>query len=176
VTAWAASDIRRLRQRFGLEAADFAKLLGVDVRTIYRWESGSAQPSGAAEAVMNGLREKLQKDPSGADAVIKFLVGAAAVGGLAYLIVKLLDSVTGDAEMPKRELDLPDDLLAALRNPAVEVAGEQRALKDILTWIGFEARQVGYREAEPVLSVDQFAWHAALSNTSLSRDSATTSA
>lgn len=96
VNSWTADQIRQFRLRLGLEVAGFAKAMGVDVRTVYRWENGTARPSGAVEAVMNGLREKLQKDPNASDAVIKFIVAAAAVGGLAYLIVKLLDSITDE--------------------------------------------------------------------------------
>jgi transcriptional regulator with XRE-family HTH domain len=92
--AWTADEVRDLRTQLGLTVGDFAKLFGVDQRTVYRWESGRARPSGAAEAVMNGLREKLGKDPDNSDFIIKLLIGAAAVGGLAFLIVKLLDLAT----------------------------------------------------------------------------------
>ena len=76
-----------------MEVPAFARIVGVDPRTVYRWETGPGHPSGAAEAVLNGLKEKLDKDPSDANDVASFLVGAAAVGGLAYLLVKLLDSL-----------------------------------------------------------------------------------
>ncbi|MBI4438174.1 helix-turn-helix domain-containing protein [Candidatus Uhrbacteria bacterium] len=93
---WNAQDVRDLRQHLDLDVASFARLVGVDARTVTRWEAGIARPTGAAEAVLNGLREKLAKDPSTAKAVIAVLVGAAAVGGLAYLLVKLLDKITDE--------------------------------------------------------------------------------
>lgn len=88
-----ANEVRALRGRLGMDPQGFARLVGVDLRTVQRWESGKVQPSGAAEAVILGVREKLEKDPDGADMAIKFIVGAAAVGGLAYLLIKLLDSL-----------------------------------------------------------------------------------
>jgi DNA-binding transcriptional regulator YiaG len=91
------SEIQALRHRMGLDPAGFAKVVGVDARTVARWELGAAHPTGAAEAVLFALREKLNKDPAHAEKVIAFIVGAAAVGGLAYLLVKLLDEVTEDA-------------------------------------------------------------------------------
>jgi transcriptional regulator with XRE-family HTH domain len=90
---WTPEAVRYLRERLGMEVPAFARITGVDPRTVYRWEAGAARPSGAAVAVLNGLKEKLDKDPSAANAVSAFLVGAAAVGGLAYLLVKLLDSL-----------------------------------------------------------------------------------
>ncbi|HYO51706.1 helix-turn-helix domain-containing protein [Archangium sp.] len=89
--AWTASEIRELRERLRMEPAQFASLLGVDLRTAQRWETGEARPTGAAEAVMTGLRESLDKRPEAGPALAKFVLGAAAVGGLAYLIVKLFD-------------------------------------------------------------------------------------
>lgn len=59
-----------------------------------RWETGLNRPTGASEAVLSALHEKLQKDPAEAETIIAFIAGAAAVGGLAYLLVKLMDEVT----------------------------------------------------------------------------------
>ncbi len=95
---WTSAEIQALRVRLGLDPAGFAKLVGVDARTVSRWELGIARPTGAAEAVLSALREKLDKDPAKAEKVIAFIVGAAAVGGLAYLLIKLLDEVTDDDE------------------------------------------------------------------------------
>ncbi len=90
---WTPERIRQLRQRLGLDQAHFARLLGVDPRTVSRWETGAVKPSGAAEAVLNGLGESLDDDPKVAEQIIAFVVGAAAVGGLAYLVKKLIDNL-----------------------------------------------------------------------------------
>lgn len=80
-----------------MNRAQFARLCGVDARTVVRWETpGGPRPTGAAYAVMTAIREKLDADPKGASRVIKFLVGAAAVGGLAYVLLKLLGKVNGN--------------------------------------------------------------------------------
>jgi transcriptional regulator with XRE-family HTH domain len=85
-----------LRRRIGLSQARFARLVGVDPRSVIRWESGQGpSPKGSAEAVLDGIREKLDSDPRHAKKVIRLLSGAAAVGGLAYLLVKLLGSAAG---------------------------------------------------------------------------------
>jgi hypothetical protein len=74
-----------------MDTAAFAKLTGVDARTVRRWEAGQARPTGSAEAVMSGIEESLNKDPNFAGTLVALLVGAAAVGGLAYVLVKLID-------------------------------------------------------------------------------------
>jgi len=88
---WTPSNIAALRQRLGIDVAAFAKLMGVDARTVRRWEAGKARPTGSADAVMTGIDESLNKDPDFAQTLAGILVGAAAVGGLAYVLVKLID-------------------------------------------------------------------------------------
>lgn len=85
---WNADAVRALRERLGLDQSSFARLIGVDARTTCRWEAGTARPTGAAEAVLNGIRESLDQERSAE--VVEQLVKAAAIGGLAYLIFKLL--------------------------------------------------------------------------------------
>jgi transcriptional regulator with XRE-family HTH domain len=97
-TMWSPVAIRSLRERLGMDVAAFAKLLGVDARTVRRWEGGAAQPTGSAEAVMTGIDESLNRDPSTAAAVIALVVGAAAVGGLAYLLVKLIENIRSEED------------------------------------------------------------------------------
>lgn len=93
---WSSAGVAAMRDRLRLDRRQFANLLGVDVRSVYRWEDHTvkALPTGASSAVLAGLREKLDKDPSDADKVTGIIADAVAMGGLAYLIVKLLDSVT----------------------------------------------------------------------------------
>jgi hypothetical protein len=52
-----------------------------------------ATPSGPAEAVLIALTASLAK-PGKADDVVGVLVKAAAIGGLAYLLMSLLDDAT----------------------------------------------------------------------------------
>lgn len=40
------------RQKVGLSQAEFARLLGVPLRTLQEWEQGRRQPSGAAQSLL----------------------------------------------------------------------------------------------------------------------------
>lgn len=91
---WPAARVKALRGRLGLSIPDFARLVGVEPRTVYRWESPTKglRPSGPAEAVLTGLASKIEgKTPS--TEIVKFLGGVVAIGGLAYLLSKLLDEI-----------------------------------------------------------------------------------
>ena len=96
--SWKASDIIELRTRLRLNQQEFAKLLNVDARSVARWESGdenySVSPTASAEAIMVALREKLDRDPDTAEQVVKAIAAAVAIGGLAYLVLMLLDKFT----------------------------------------------------------------------------------
>jgi len=41
-----------VRTKTGLSQTEFAKLLGVSVRTLQDWEQGRRQPSGAAKSLL----------------------------------------------------------------------------------------------------------------------------
>jgi hypothetical protein len=73
-----------------MDEARFAKLLGVDARSVKRWEAGTTTPTGSAEAVMDGLCEALDRAYD-EDALVRFVTGASQVGGFAYLLVKLFE-------------------------------------------------------------------------------------
>ena len=92
---WSADDIKALRERLGLSRSDFAKLLGVDTRSVHRWEDPEGpRPKGSAAQILTGIREQLDREPHKAPAVLKILASAAAVGGLAYLLMRLLNKAT----------------------------------------------------------------------------------
>ena len=44
--------VARTRERLGLSQSEFARLLGVSVRTLQGWEQGHKQPSGAARTLL----------------------------------------------------------------------------------------------------------------------------
>lgn len=45
-------DVGATREKTGLSQADFARLLGVSVRTLQDWEQGRRAPSGAARTLL----------------------------------------------------------------------------------------------------------------------------
>ncbi len=49
--------MRKLRLGFGLSQERLARLVGVSVRTVARWEGGQSQPSQLAERQLRGLDE-----------------------------------------------------------------------------------------------------------------------
>ena len=51
VTAVEVSAATEARNRVGMSQSEFAKLLGVSVRTLQDWEQGRRQPSGAAKTL-----------------------------------------------------------------------------------------------------------------------------
>ena len=91
-----AAEIFELRQRLGSDRIAFAKIVGVDLRTVSRWEAGKVAPTGSSLAVMLALQEKLSVDPAKAEEVRKLVASAAGMGGLAYLVLKLLHAYTDD--------------------------------------------------------------------------------
>lgn len=82
-----------LRAQLDLSQADFGRLVGVDTRTIVRWEAENSNPTGAPASIVTAVREKLAKDPAHAARVVGFLKSTVPMGGLPYLFLKLLDLV-----------------------------------------------------------------------------------
>ena len=52
VTAVEVSAATEARNRVGMSQIEFAKLLGVSVRTLQDWEQGRREPSGAAKTLL----------------------------------------------------------------------------------------------------------------------------
>lgn len=52
VTAVEVSAATEARNRVGMSQNEFAKLLGVSVRTLQDWEQGRREPSGAAKTLL----------------------------------------------------------------------------------------------------------------------------
>lgn len=52
VTAVEVSAATEVRNRVGMSQSEFAKLLGVSVRTLQDWEQGRREPSGAAKTLL----------------------------------------------------------------------------------------------------------------------------
>jgi hypothetical protein len=85
------SEVGQLRSALGMDKSAFARLLCCDARTLTRWEDG-ATPSGPASAVVAGIGEALKRHEGKADQLIMLIREAVEVGGLSYLVVRLLDS------------------------------------------------------------------------------------
>lgn len=52
VTTVEVSAATEARNRVGMSQAEFARLLGVSVRTLQDWEQGRREPSGAAKTLL----------------------------------------------------------------------------------------------------------------------------
>jgi len=52
VTTVEVSAAAEARNRVGLSQSEFAKLLGVSIRTVQDWEQGRREPSGAARTLL----------------------------------------------------------------------------------------------------------------------------
>lgn len=88
---WTSAQVAEIREKLALSRPEFAKLLGVDVRTVYRWESGDSVPSGSAEAVLAGVNQALVSRSDKAASALSAIGAMAAAGGLAFLIYKLIE-------------------------------------------------------------------------------------
>ena len=72
-----APDVRRIRQQFDLSQRDFARLLGISVRTLRNWEQGRRAPRGSARVLLkvaakhpaevwSVVQDELRQRPAGA--------------------------------------------------------------------------------------------------------------
>ena len=52
VTRVVATDIRAMREAANISQSQFAKLIGVSLRTLQNWEQGRTRPTGPARALL----------------------------------------------------------------------------------------------------------------------------
>ena len=52
ITRVSATSAAQARARLGMSQSEFARLLGVSVRTLQEWEQGRREPSGAARTLL----------------------------------------------------------------------------------------------------------------------------
>lgn len=50
------ADVKQVRNRAGLPQAEFARLIGVSVRTLQNWEQGHRRPTGSAAALLRAVK------------------------------------------------------------------------------------------------------------------------
>ena len=51
-TQYEKIDVHRIRAKFRLSQSDFARVLGISVRTLQNWEQGSRNPVGASRKLL----------------------------------------------------------------------------------------------------------------------------
>ncbi|MFC2079493.1 helix-turn-helix domain-containing protein, partial [Candidatus Bipolaricaulota bacterium] len=96
VMNWDRARINNIKTRLGISRSEFARLLGVDSRTVYRWETGESSPKGSAEAVLLGIEEALKSQPDGLKDALASIGAMAAIGGLGFMIYKLIELLAGN--------------------------------------------------------------------------------
>lgn len=67
-----------LRERLGLSRAEWARALGVNERTVVRWETDEVDPGGLASEVMHGIENALDEglDPERVGRQVRLGIGA----------------------------------------------------------------------------------------------------
>lgn len=81
----------KLRRRLDISRPQLAALLGVDLRTVIRWEVGTFEPSGAGAAVLLALTVALERAGRAEPAMRRWLVQQVELGsGLTHVLLTLL--------------------------------------------------------------------------------------
>lgn len=102
-----AHDVSSLRSRLKMSRAQFARLTGVDVRTVARWESPDGpRPTGAGAAVLRAIVEAIALRPHVEDKnlLIESIRRDVEIGGLSYLLVRLLQERRVEREPPEEQV------------------------------------------------------------------------
>ena len=100
-------DIKKLRLELGLSQERFARLLGVSLQTVRRWEEGLTKPLPIINLKLEKLQKKLNKEQTGGDTVAEKGKGEGefefGVGSVFKGIGNLFDLVSKMAEEGKEE-------------------------------------------------------------------------
>ncbi|MFH1841576.1 MAG: helix-turn-helix transcriptional regulator [bacterium] len=97
-----AAEVTVFRTTFGFSEKELAKFLNVDPRTVRAWENGETPPKETAVQVMAGLQEAWRRS-NGSSVLVSYVRNAMSIGGLAYLLVKLIDDWFYFAQEPMEE-------------------------------------------------------------------------
>jgi transcriptional regulator with XRE-family HTH domain len=84
-----ATDIRKMRGRFGLNQVQFAQLAGVHPITVSKWEREEAEPT-AYQNVLFEEFERAARDREVRETLKKVLIGAGVAIALALLLKHLM--------------------------------------------------------------------------------------
>lgn len=90
-----------LRAALQLTQVEFARLVGADVRSVARWEALGAKPSGGSKVVIAVLAYYLEKRPENEVEFRRLMSSYAALGGLAYMLVDLMERALTDGKTEK---------------------------------------------------------------------------
>ena len=53
-------EVREIRQQYALTQEDFARLFGISIRTLQKWEQGSRHPQGPAKILLGVIAKNPQ--------------------------------------------------------------------------------------------------------------------
>lgn len=77
---------RLLREHLGFDLRDWARVLGVNVKTIERWEAGETEPVGLAAEVFRGFASALDGGADAGDVHNRITLGLGAF--LSHVLTK----------------------------------------------------------------------------------------
>jgi len=122
------SEFAILRQQAGLSVSEAALNTGYAERTVYRWESGEAQPR---RAVLDLLRvAKRSTDLLPESSTFRFIDLFAGIGGLRRGFEKIGGECVFTSEWDKYAQKtyraVSDRLKALMNDPEFDIAGKQR--------------------------------------------------
>ena len=88
-------EIKKIRKEdLKISQEHFARLLSVSLKTIVRWEKGTAKPSGASKEALVKLKTVIS-DPKGKEAVIGALSTAGGIASASMIISMLFPLIAG---------------------------------------------------------------------------------